>query len=94
MNIFEDQLIDMIWSVDAALDEILSDAKVDSNGGDATALDATSKTKARKKEEAERDKEILQTIVKRLLVRTAAPMRRAFGAYNYAGNSGYHSGIM
>jgi THO complex subunit 2 len=87
---FGDQLIDMIWSVDAALDEMLSDARL---GEDASASDAVGKMKVLK-EEVEKDKGILQTVVKRLLVCAVVLLHSAYGAYDYAGNAYYHPGVM
>jgi THO complex subunit 2 len=89
-NAFGDQLIDMIWSVDAALDEMLSDARL---GEDASSSGTAGKTKIRK-EIVERDKGILQTIVKRLLVCAVALLYFANGAHDYTGNAYHHSGVM
>jgi THO complex subunit 2 len=57
----------MIWSVDAALDEVLSDAKLSLSSGDSVPAAAVEKAKVAK-QNAERDKEGLQALVKRLLV--------------------------
>lgn len=70
---FGDQLVDMIWSVDAALDEVLSDTKLTTGtGGGSTASDTMEKSNV-SREEVEKDKESLQAIVKRLLVRAKIP---------------------
>ncbi|KXN87957.1 THO complex subunit 2 [Leucoagaricus sp. SymC.cos] len=61
-----DNLVDMVWSVDAALDEVLSDAKLALSTGDSVASDAVEEAKVTK-QSAEQDKQNLQTIVKRLL---------------------------
>lgn len=68
-----DHLVDMIWSVDAALDEVLSDPKFNPNAADSDP-EVVSKAQA-SKQSAESDKESLQVIVKRLLVRvTTLPL--------------------
>lgn len=63
----------MIWSVDAELDEILSDTKVAMNAAVDTssqsAIATAQMSKAKKaKQNADVDKERLQLIVKKLLV--------------------------
>lgn len=68
MSLFGDSLVDMIWSVDAALDEVLSDAKLTLSAVDSATPEVANKAKAAK-QCAENDKESLQAIVKRLLVR-------------------------
>lgn len=61
-----DYLVDMIWSVDAALDEVVSDPKPNPNAVD---LNPEVVMKAQvAKQSAESDKESLQVIVRRLLV--------------------------
>jgi len=62
-----DHIIDMIWSVDAAIEEVSNDAKSTLSAGDSTAPVAVEKAKLTK-QNAEKDKESLQVIVKRLLV--------------------------
>ncbi len=64
---FGDYLVDMVWSVDAALDEVLSDAKLTLSAVDPDPEVAGRAQRA--KESTESDKESLQVIVKRLLVR-------------------------
>ncbi|KAG6897219.1 hypothetical protein C0992_003417 [Termitomyces sp. T32_za158] len=73
MNVmaFREILVDMIWSVDTALDEVISDAKItlaacakqDTNNNVSSAM-----VKAKKVEQtAEKDKETVQVIVKKFL---------------------------
>jgi THO complex subunit 2 len=57
----------MIWSVDAALDEVLTDAKATLSSGDSATTEVVEEAQEIKKN-AEKDKEVLQAIVKRLLV--------------------------
>ncbi|KAJ7755620.1 transcription factor/nuclear export subunit protein 2-domain-containing protein [Mycena maculata] len=67
---FGEHLVDMIWAVDAELDEILGDAKSTiGNCGDASAgnLAAPLARAKRAKQNAENDKEIIITIVKQLV---------------------------
>ncbi|KAJ3574543.1 hypothetical protein NP233_g1708 [Leucocoprinus birnbaumii] len=63
---FGDSLVDMIWSIDAALEEVLTDAKAAIGSGNSVSSDASEKAKLTK-QVAEKDKESLQIIVKRLL---------------------------
>jgi hypothetical protein len=72
--VFGEHLVDMMWSVDAELDEILADTKVAlMTGVDQGAPNTTVSTllsKAKKaKQSAELDKETIQVIVKKFLVR-------------------------
>lgn len=74
-TIFGDHLVDMIWSVDTELDELLSEARAASTvSPDQSKLPAkdfaTNITKAKKAQQnAETDKQRIQAIVKKLLVR-------------------------
>lgn len=71
VKIFGDYLVDMIWSMDSELDEILADARltITSCGDAATSNLATVLAKTKKvKQNAESDKETLTVIVKKLLV--------------------------
>jgi len=72
-SIFGEHLVDMIWSVDAELDEILVDATTVLSASEEAAasnnvasLLATSKVA---KQNVERDKDTVRAIVKKLLVR-------------------------
>jgi THO complex subunit 2 len=73
--VFGEALVDMIWTVDAELDEVLADAKTalatcDEQGNAATGSAAAVPNKSRKtKQDAEKDKDSIQFIVKKLLVR-------------------------
>ncbi|KAF9468910.1 transcription factor/nuclear export subunit protein 2-domain-containing protein [Collybia nuda] len=72
VTIFGEQLVDMMWSVDAELDEVLADAKIAlATGGEHGAPNATISellSKAKKaKQNAELDKETIQVIVKKFL---------------------------
>ncbi|PFH52601.1 hypothetical protein AMATHDRAFT_74079 [Amanita thiersii Skay4041] len=70
--VFGEHLVDMIWSLDAELDEIISDAKaaIASSGVEQdkskSAADAFAKTQ-KVKSNAESDKDTLQSIVRKLL---------------------------
>ena len=71
---FGEHLVDMIWSLDAELDEIISDAKATistlSNEQDKSKDITENLTRIqRAKANTETDKEMVQAIVKRLLVR-------------------------
>jgi THO complex subunit 2 len=73
--IFGEYLVDMIWSVDAELDEILADATTVLNGNDDGIVSSSSiaplvKTK-KAKQNVEHDKETIRVVVKKLLVRSA-----------------------
>jgi hypothetical protein len=71
VSIFGEHLVDMIWAVDAELDEILGDAKTAiTNCGESSAghLAAALSRAKKAKQNAENDKEILTQIVKQLLV--------------------------
>jgi len=57
----------MIWSVDAVIDEVSNDAKVTLSAGDSATPVSIEKAKLTR-QNAEKDKEGLQIIVKRLLV--------------------------
>lgn len=79
--IFGEHLVDMIWSLDAELDEIISDAKAaisnmssdqERSKGIAEALAKSQKVKTN----AENDKETVQAIVKGLLVRCVVLQNR------------------
>ncbi|KAJ7283481.1 transcription factor/nuclear export subunit protein 2-domain-containing protein [Mycena rebaudengoi] len=68
--LFGEHLVDMIWAIDAELDEILVDAKTTiTNCGDSPAANsAAALSKARKaKQNAENDKEIITNVVKQLV---------------------------
>lgn len=75
-TIFGDHLVDMIWSVDTELDELLNEARAASAiSADQSKLSAKDLTtivsKAKKAQQnAEGDKQRIQAIVKKLLVRT------------------------
>lgn len=62
-----DHIIDMIWSVDAVIDEVSNDVKATLSAGDSATPVTIEKAKLTK-QNAEKDKEGLQVIVKRLLV--------------------------
>lgn len=62
-----DHIIDMIWSVDAVIDEVSNDAKATLSAGDSATPVSIEKAKLTR-QNAEKDKEGLQVIVKRLLV--------------------------
>ncbi|KAM6495643.1 Transcription factor/nuclear export subunit protein 2 domain containing protein [Amanita muscaria] len=70
-TIFGEHLVDMIWSLDAELDEIIADAKAISNWSneqDKSKSASEALGKAQKaKTNAENDKETIQAIVRRLL---------------------------
>ena len=72
---FGETLVDMIWAIDAELDELLADAKAalaacDGQTSAANGNVSALLSKARKaKQDAERDKDTIQLIVKKLLVR-------------------------
>lgn len=74
VSVFSEHLLDMIWSLDVELDEILADAKVAiTNCGDQAAASGSNLSslfsKANKaKENAEKDKETISKIVKKFLV--------------------------
>lgn len=74
-TIFGDHLVDMIWSVDTELDELLNEARAASAvSADQSKLStkdlATIISKAKKAQQnAENDKQRIQAIVKKLLVR-------------------------
>jgi len=57
----------MIWSVDAVIDEVSNDAKATLSAGDSATPVSIEKAKLTR-QNAEKDKEGLQVIVKRLLV--------------------------
>ena len=71
---FGETLVDMIWAIDAELDELLADAKAalaacDGQTSAANGNVSALLSKARKaKQDAERDKDTIQLIVKKLLV--------------------------
>ncbi|KAF7355034.1 THO complex subunit 2 [Mycena sanguinolenta] len=70
VSIFSEHLVDMIWAVDAELDEYLGDAKnIITNFGDNPTGNATAAlSKAKKdKQNAENDKEIVTRVVKQLV---------------------------
>lgn len=71
--IFGDHLVDMIWSVDTELDELLSEARVASTAsgeGKLTSKEVASLVSKAKKAQAnaEHDKQRIPIIVKKLLV--------------------------
>ena len=73
-SIFGEHLVDMIWSLDAELDEISADAKLSisnlSNEQEKSNNVMETLAKVQKvKTNAESDKELVQAIVKKLLVR-------------------------
>jgi THO complex subunit 2 len=71
VSTFGEHLVDMIWAVDAELDEILADAKnTITNCGDSTTGNvAAALSRAKKaKQNAENDKDIITHIVKQLVV--------------------------
>lgn len=72
-SIFGEHLVDVLWSIDAELDETLSDSRLAvTTSADQGAPASTVLAKAKKaKQNAENDKEKIQLIVKRLLVRFA-----------------------
>lgn len=83
-TVFGEHLVDMIWSLDAELDEIISDAKaaVSNMSGDQgdrekskSAAEALAKSQ-KAKTSAESDKETVQSIVKSLLVRCVVLQNR------------------
>lgn len=74
VTVFGEHLVDMMWSVDAELDEVLADSKIAlATGGDQGVPNTTVSallSKAKKaKQNAELDKETIQVIVKKFLVR-------------------------
>ena len=80
-TVFGEHLVDMVWSLDAELDEIISDAKAaisnissdqEKSKGAAEALAKSQKAKM----SAEGDKETVQAIVKSLLVRCVVLQNR------------------
>ena len=79
-TIFGDHLVDMIWSVDTELDELLNEARAASAVfADQSKLStkdlATIISKAKKAQQnAENDKQRIQAIVKKLLVRPFPPV--------------------
>lgn len=79
--IFGEHLIDMIWAVDAALDEIVAEAKLTiAQGGEQGALTTSDLSaifsKAKKtKQSAENDKETVTVIVRKLVVRSRSSPR-------------------
>lgn len=79
-TIFGDHLVDMIWSVDTELDELLNEARAASAvSADQSKLStkdlATIISKAKKAQQnAENDKQRIQAIVKKLLVRPFPPV--------------------
>ena len=79
-TIFGDHLVDMIWSVDTELDELLTEARAASAvSADQSKLStkdlATIISKAKKAQQnAENDKQRIQAIVKKLLVRPFPPV--------------------
>lgn len=72
-SIFGEHLVDMIWSVDAELDEILVDATAAlSTSEEATASNSVASLLAKTrvaKQNVEQDKDAIRAIVKKLLVR-------------------------
>lgn len=64
----------MLWSVDVELDEVLADSRaaLATTGGDSAALSALLSKAKKAKQNAELDKETVQVIVKKLLVRSFA----------------------
>ena len=71
---FGETLVDMIWAIDAELDELLADAKAalaacDEQSSAANGNVSAILSKARKaKHDTERDKDTIQLVVKKLLV--------------------------
>lgn len=71
VSIFGEHLIDMIWAVDAELEEVLGDAKSTiTNCGDGSVGNlVVPLARAKKaKQNAENDKEIIANLVKQLVV--------------------------
>ena len=67
--LFGELLVELIWSVDSELDEILTDARAVSSGAVETSGQTESEAKANfAKEVSGRDKETLAELVKKLLV--------------------------
>ena len=67
---FGETLVDIVWSIDAELEDILGDAKGAASAAEQGALTAAIVAQAVKaKENAETDKATLVVIVRRLLVR-------------------------
>ena len=67
---FGETLVDIVWSIDAELEDILGDAKGAASAAEQGALTAATVAQAVKaKENAETDKATLVVIVRRLLVR-------------------------
>lgn len=87
-----DHLVDMIWSVDAALDEVLSDAKLILSTGNTVSTVVAEKAKVTK-QNAEKDKEGLQALVKRLLV-CATLCSTAFETNQLTGAPYRHSRVL
>jgi THO complex subunit 2 len=69
-NVFGDHLVDIIWTIDAQLDEFLNDARnqITAAGPSSPTTTALLAKASKVKTNAENDKEKLQTIVKALLV--------------------------
>jgi THO complex subunit 2 len=70
ISAFGEHLVDIVWSLDAGLDEVLVEAKTvvtacEQNGGD---MNATLVKAAKVKQQAEADKSTICSIVKKLLV--------------------------
>lgn len=74
VTVFGEHLVDMLWSVDVELDEVLADSRaaLATTGGDSAALSALLSKAKKAKQNAELDKETVQVIVKKLLVRSFA----------------------
>ncbi len=67
---FGETLVDIVWSMDAELEDILADAKNAANAAEQGAFTAATVSQAVKaKENAESDKGTLVVVVRRLLVR-------------------------
>ncbi|KAK7060210.1 THO2 plays a role in transcriptional elongation [Paramarasmius palmivorus] len=69
ISVFGEHLVDIVWSLDAGLDEVLVEAKTvvtacEQNGGD---MNATLAKAAKVKQQAEADKSTICSIVKKLL---------------------------
>lgn len=67
-TLFGELLVDIVWSLDAQLDELVTDAKATISTAEQTTATGDSHKATGIKQTAEQDKELLVDVVKRLLV--------------------------
>lgn len=70
-TLFRELLVDIVWSLDAQLDELVSDAKAIVATAEQITEASDLQKATRIKQTAEQDKELLVDVVKRLLVSTS-----------------------